>query len=139
MAIEQNPGATTNERPQPRTGQPGRRALVTGGSRGIGRRIAELLAADGVKARVISMPSRERFERQDASYRESVLPSAIKARVSVEAGSVLGWREIVGDAGRSVSVDHFGESADGDLLLRKYGFTAENVAAKARESVDAAR
>ena len=99
----------------------------------------ELLAADGVKARVISMPSRERFERQDASYRESVLPSAVKARVSVEAGSVLGWREIVGDAGRSVSVDHFGESADGDLLLRKYGFTAENVAAKARESVDAAR
>ncbi len=98
----------------------------------------EILAAEGVKARVVSMPSRERFERQDDEYRASVLPAAVKARVSVEAGSALGWREIVGDAGRSIAIDHYGESADGDLLMRKYGFTAENVAAKARESIAAA-
>ena len=66
-------------------------------------------------------------------------PRAVKARVSVEAGSTLGWREIVGDAGRIVSIDHFGESADGALLMKKFGFTAENVAAKAIESVEAAK
>ena len=99
----------------------------------------EILAAQGIAARVVSMPSRERFERQRDEYRESVLPAAVKARVSVEAGSALGWREIVGDAGRIVSIDHFGESADGALLMKKYGFTAENVAAKAVESVKAAK
>lgn len=99
----------------------------------------ELLAADGITARVVSMPSRDRFERQDEAYRESVLPSALKARVSVEAGSPLGWREIVGDAGRIVGIDHFGESASGSLLMKKYGFTAENVAAKAKESLEASK
>jgi len=99
----------------------------------------DILAEQGIKARVISMPSVDRFERQDDDYRESVLPRAIKARVSIEAGSRLGWREIVGDAGRIVSIDHFGESADGLLLLKKYGFTAENVAAKAIESLEAAK
>jgi transketolase len=84
------------------------------------------------------MPCRELFERQSDKYRESVIPAAIKARVSVEAGSPLGWREIVGDAGRIVGIDHFGESAQGDTLLKKYGFTSENVAAKARESIAAA-
>jgi len=99
----------------------------------------DILAEQGIKARVISMPSVDRFERQDDDYRESVLPRAIRARVSIEAGSRLGWREIVGDAGRIVSIDHFGESADGLLLLKKYGFTAENVAAKAIESLEAAK
>ena len=82
------------------------------------------------------MPSVDRFERQDDEYRESVLPRGIKARVSVEAGSRLGWREFVGDAGRTVSIDHYGESADGALLMKKFGFTAENVAAKAIESLE---
>jgi len=99
----------------------------------------EILAGKGIKARVISMPSVDRFERQDDDYRESVLPRAIKARVSVEAGSRLGWRELVGDAGRIVAIDHYGESADGGLLMKKFGFTAENVAAKAIESLEAAK
>ena len=84
------------------------------------------------------MPCRELFERQDAAYRESVIPPSLKARVSVEAGSPLGWREIVGDAGQIVGIDHFGESAQGDTLLQKYGFTSENVAAKAKASIAAA-
>ncbi|WP_228373686.1 transketolase [Demequina soli] len=112
--------------------------LATGSEVSVAVEARSLLAAEGVKARVVSMPSRERFERQDAEYRESVLPAALKARVSVEAGSPLGWRELVGDAGRIVGVDHFGESASGGLLLKKYGFTAENVAAQARESIAAA-
>ncbi|MGC4173933.1 transketolase [Demequina sp.] len=99
----------------------------------------DLLAEKGIKARVISMPSVDRFERQSDKYRESVLPAAIKARVSVEAGSKLGWREFVGDAGRIVSIDHFGESADGALLMKKFGFTAENVAKLAIESLEAAK
>ncbi|WP_402465624.1 transketolase [Isoptericola aurantiacus] len=99
----------------------------------------ELLAADGVAARVVSMPSREWFDRQDEAYRESVLPPAVRARVSVEAGVSLGWREIVGDAGRSVSLEHYGASADYQTLYREFGITAEAVAAAARESIAAAR
>ncbi|MFV0287234.1 MAG: transketolase [Demequina sp.] len=113
--------------------------VATGSEVAVALEAREVLAAEGINARVVSMPSRERFERQDAEYRESVLPSALKARVTVEAGSRLGWTEIAGDAGRTVSIDHFGESADGGLLLKKYGFTADNVAAKARESLAAAK
>ncbi len=95
------------------------------------------LAAEGIKARVVSMPCKELIERQDAAYRESVLPASVKARVSIEAGLGLGWREIVGDQGRIISIDRFGESAAGGLLMTKYGFTAENVVAKAKESIRA--
>ncbi|GAA1735076.1 transketolase [Isoptericola hypogeus] len=98
----------------------------------------EILAAEGVAARVVSMPSREWFDKQDAAYRESVLPPAVRARVSVEAGVAQGWREIVGDAGRSVSLEHYGASADYQTLYREFGITAEAVAAAARESIAAA-
>lgn len=98
----------------------------------------ELLAADGVKARVVSMPSREWFDKQDDSYRESVIPSGVKARVSVEAGVAQGWREIVGDAGRIVSLEHYGASADYKTLYTEYGITAEAVAQAAKESIAAA-
>ncbi len=99
----------------------------------------DLLAARGIQARVVSLPSVERFARQDEAYRESVLPAAVTARVSIEAGSRLGWLEIVGAAGQIISIDHFGESADGGLLMTKYGFTAENVAAKAAIAVEASK
>ncbi|WP_084129710.1 transketolase [Demequina sp. NBRC 110055] len=111
--------------------------IATGSEVSVAVEAREVLAGEGVKARVVSMPSRERFERQDEAYRESVIPAALKARVTVEAGSRLGWTEIAGDNGRTVSVDHFGESADGALLLSKYGFNADNVAAKARETIAA--
>jgi transketolase len=99
----------------------------------------ELLAKEGINARVVSMPCREWFDKQDDAYRESVLPAAVKARVSVEAGIALGWRELVGDAGRIVSIEHYGASADADLLFEKYGFTAANVAEHARESLEAVK
>ncbi|MBL0886295.1 transketolase [Myceligenerans indicum] len=98
----------------------------------------ELLAADGVQARVVSMPSVEWFARQDEAYREQVLPAAVKARVSVEAGIAQGWREIVGDAGRSVSLEHYGASADYKTLFTEYGITAEAVAQAAKDSIAAA-
>jgi len=99
----------------------------------------EALAAEGIAARVVSMPSVERFTRQDAAYRESVLPAAVTARVSIEAGSRLGWLEVVGATGRIISIDHFGESADGGLLMTKYGFTPQNVVAQAKIALEASK
>ncbi|WP_418276949.1 transketolase [Isoptericola jiangsuensis] len=99
----------------------------------------DLLAADGVAARVVSLPSREWFDKQDAAYRESVLPAGVKARVSVEAGISQGWRDIVGDAGRCVALEHYGASADYQTLYREFGITAEAVAKAAHESIAAAR
>lgn len=98
----------------------------------------ETLAAEGVNARVVSAPSLEWFAEQDDAYREHVLPAAVKARVSVEAGSALTWRGIVGDAGRSVAIDHFGASADYKTLFQKFGITADAVVAAAHETIGAA-
>jgi transketolase len=95
----------------------------------------EALQAEGIAARVVSMPCVEWFNKQDAAYRESVLPAAIKARVSVEAGLSQGWREFVGDAGRSISLEHYGASADYKRLFQEFGITAEAVAAAAKESL----
>jgi transketolase len=99
----------------------------------------ELLEAEGLGTRVVSMPSVEWFEEQPRAYRESVLPPAVKARVAVEAGIGLTWYRYVGDAGRIVSLEHFGASADAKTLFAEFGFTAENVAAAAKESLAAAR
>lgn len=95
----------------------------------------ETLAAEGVNVRVVSAPSLEWFYEQDEAYRESVLPSSIRARVSVEAGSALTWRGIVGDRGRSVAIDHFGASADYKTLFQKFGITADAVVQAARETI----
>ncbi len=99
---------------------------------------SDLLAADGVRARVVSMPCREWFDEQEASYRETVIPPTVKARVSVEAGIKLGWREIVGDHGRSVSIEQYGASADYERLYTEYGITARSVADAAHDSMTAA-
>jgi transketolase len=98
----------------------------------------ERLAADGVAARVVSMPCREWFDSQDDGYRHSVLPPNVRARVSVEAAVAQGWRDVIGDAGRSVSLEHFGASADDKTLFREIGITTEAVIAAARESIAAA-
>ncbi len=99
----------------------------------------EQLEAEGIGTRVVSMPSVEWFEQQPLSYREHVLPPSVKARVAVEAGIGLTWHRFVGDAGRIVSLEHFGASADAGTLFTAFGFTPENVAAAARDSLAAAR
>ena len=99
---------------------------------------AAALEADGIAARVVSVPCQEWFEEQDAAYRESVLPAAVRARVSVEAGLGLTWLPYVGDAGRSISIEHFGASADYKTLYREFGITTEAVVAAAHESLAAA-
>ncbi|MET9412100.1 transketolase [Streptomyces sp. NPDC002935] len=96
----------------------------------------EGLEAEGVGTRVVSMPSVEWFEEQSPEYRASVLPPSVKARVAVEAGIGLTWYRYVGDAGRIVSLEHFGASADAGTLFAEFGFTVENVAAAARAVLD---
>ncbi|MFE5769082.1 transketolase [Streptomyces sp. NPDC056485] len=98
----------------------------------------EALQAEGIPARVVSMPSVEWFEEQDQAYKDSVLPPSVTARVAVEAGIGLTWHRYVGDAGRIVSLEHFGASADAKVLFREFGFTAEAVTAAAKESITAA-
>ncbi len=108
--------------------------LATGSEVEVALAARDLLQADGVGTRVVSMPCLEWFDAQDAGYRAEVLPAGV-AKVAVEAGVPMGWREYVGDAGEIVGVNHFGESAAGGLLFAKYGFTAENVAAHARTAL----
>ena len=99
----------------------------------------EQLQASGVPTRVVSMPSVEWFDEQDQGYRDQVLPPSVRARVAVEAGIGLTWHRFVGDAGRIVSLEHYGASADGKVLFREFGLTPEAVVAAARESLAAAR
>ncbi len=119
----------------PGDGVPDVIVIATGSEVQLALAARELLAADGVRARVVSMPCVEWFCEQDAAYREQVLPGRIRARVSVEAGIALGWRQFTGDAGRSVSLEHFGASADYQKLYAEFGITAERVAQAARESL----
>ncbi len=109
--------------------------IATGSEVQLAVEARETLAAEGIHARVVSAPSLEWFDEQDAEYRESVLPAAVKARVSVEAGSTPLWRTIVGDTGRSIGIDHFGASADYQTLFEKFGVTADAVAEAARATV----
>jgi len=93
----------------------------------------EKLSAEGVRARVVSMPSWEVFEQQDQAYRDSVFPPDVRARVSVEAGSVFGWERYVGLDGAIIGMTTFGASAPAGQLFKKYGFTVEHVIEAARE------
>jgi transketolase len=113
--------------------------IATGSEVQIAVEAREVLRKDGVNARVVSAPSLEWFEEQDAAYRDSVLPPAVKARVSIEAGIALGWKGYVGDAGRSISIEHFGASADYKTLFSKFGITTEAAVAAAHESLEAAK
>ncbi|KAA6217052.1 transketolase [Streptomyces filamentosus] len=112
--------------------------IATGSEVHLAVEAREALQAEGVPTRVVSMPSVEWFEEQDQAYKDSVLPPSVKARVAVEAGVGLTWHKYVGNAGRIVSLEHFGASADAKVLFREFGFTPEAVAAAARESIAAA-
>ena len=109
--------------------------LATGSEVQLALAARETLEADGIAARVVSLPCLEWFEEQDAAYRESVLPAAVRARVSVEAGIAQGWWKYLGTDGRAVSLEHFGASADAATLFREFGITADAVVAAARESL----
>ncbi len=105
--------------------------IATGSEVSLCVKAQEKLKGYGVKARVVSMPSWFLFAGQDAAYHESVLPKSLKKRVAVEAGASLGWSRWAGDDGEIIAIDHYGESAPGDLVLKNFGFTAEKVTAAA--------
>ncbi|MFE6769426.1 transketolase [Streptomyces griseus] len=126
------------ESPSGQSTEPQVLLIATGSEVHVAVEAREQLQAAGVPTRVVSMPSVEWFEEQDQAYKDSVLPPSVKARVAVEAGIGLTWYRYVGDAGRIISLEHFGASADAKVLFREFGFTAENVAAAARESLAAA-
>ena len=113
--------------------------IATGSEVAVALKAAEILHAENITARVISAPCIEWFNQEDAAYRESVLPNSVKARVSIEAGIAQGWRELIGDCGVAVSLEHFGASASAPVLFKEFGFTPENVASAARESIKKAK
>ncbi len=114
---------------------PGLILIATGSEMQLAYAAAEALEEDGIATRVVSLPCWERFEAQDADYQESVLPSAVRARVSVEIGVTLGWDRWVGDAGAIIGLDHFGASAPAGTIFEHFGFTADRVADVGRRVV----
>jgi len=116
-------------------GKPDVILIGTGSEVGLCVASQDMLAAEGIKARVVSIPSWELFEEQDAAYKESVLPAAVTARVSVEMASAFGWERYTGSKGKIVGMRTFGASAPLKDLLKKFGFTVENVVAAAKQSL----
>jgi transketolase len=104
--------------------------MASGSEVGLVYGAAEKLFADGTAVRVVSFPSWDLFEKQDESYRESVLPKNVTARLAVEAGATLGWERY---AKSTIGLDHYGASAPYKVIFEKFGFTVENVVAKAKE------
>ena len=113
--------------------------IGTGAETGLALQAGQRLQEEGIAARVVSMPSWALFDAQPQSYRDSVLPSSVPARLAIEAGSPQGWHRYVGDRGGVLGVDRFGASAPGDEMLQHYGFTVENVCARAKALLQACR
>jgi transketolase len=107
--------------------------IGTGSELSLAVTAAEKLTAEGKKVRVVSLPAWDLFEAQDAAYKESVLPKAVTKRLAVEAGSSFGWHKYVGTEGDTVTIDRFGASAPGGVCLEKFGFSVDNVLAKAKQ------
>jgi transketolase len=113
--------------------------IATGSEVSIAVEARQKLERAGVRTRVVSMPCREWFEDQTKAYQEKVLPASVRARVSIEAAVSFGWHDVVGDAGRSISLEHFGASADYKTLYAEFGLTADATVKAAKDSLKAAR
>jgi transketolase len=109
--------------------------LASGSEVAVALEAHERLVSDGVKSRVVNMASMHLFAQQNADYRESVLPPACTARLAVEAGVTFGWDRWIGDGGQMIGLDHFGASAPAGTLFKEFGFTADNVYARAKALV----
>ncbi len=112
--------------------------IATGSELQIAVAAREILEAEGTPTRVVSMPCQEWFRAQDRAYQQEVLPSAVRVRVSIEAGIAMGWRDLVGEAGECLSIEHFGASAAYAVLYEQFGLTAERAAAAAHASMSTA-
>jgi transketolase len=112
--------------------------VATGSEVSLALQAREVLEADGASVRVVSMPCIEWFHAQPPAYQQQVLPQDVKARVSIEAGVAQGWREVVGDSGEIISIEHFGASAEGSVLFEQFGFTPDRVVAAAHAALERA-
>ncbi len=119
----------------PAKGKPDVLLIATGSEVHVAIAGAKILEEQGINVQVVSAPCLEWFAEQNEAYKESVLPAAIKARVSIEAGVGIGWRELVGSTGEIISLDHFGASASASHLFKEFGFTPEAVASAAKRSI----
>jgi transketolase len=113
------------------SGSPDLILIATGAEVGLALEAGKKIAADGTAVRVVSMPCWELFEEQPHAYRDEVLPPEVRARLSIEPGVALGWKQWVGDLGDSISIEHFGASAPGETVLEQFGFNVDNVVARA--------
>ncbi|HEX2626381.1 MAG TPA: transketolase [Candidatus Limnocylindrales bacterium] len=113
-------------------GKPDVILIATGSELQLAAAAADALAKDGIGARVVSLPCWEAFDEQDEAYRESVLPAAVKKRVTIEAGTTLGWERYAGDEGAIIGIDHYGASAPAGTIFEHFGFTTDRVADVAR-------
>ena len=113
--------------------------IATGSEVALALDAASELEKQGIKARVVSAPCLEWFKEQDLSYQESVLPRSVRARVSIEAAIAQGWRNLIGDCGESISIEHFGASASASRLFSEFGFTVERVVAAAHRSIESSQ
>jgi transketolase len=109
--------------------------IATGSEVAVCLAARDALASEGIGARVVSMPSWELFDRQEARYRDEVLPSSVRARVAVEAAAALGWERYVGPQGATIGMHGFGASAPGNDVMKEFGFTPENVAKTAKAQI----
>jgi len=119
----------------PAKGKPDVLLIATGSEVHVAIAGAKILEEEGINVQVVSAPCLEWFAEQNEAYKESVLPATVKARVSIEAGVGIGWRELVGSTGEIISVDHFGASASASHLFKEFGFTPEAVASAAKRSI----
>ena len=119
----------------PPKGKPDVLLIATGSEVHVAIAGAKILEEQGIRVQVVSAPCLEWFAEQNEAYKESVLPAAVKARVSIEAGVGIGWRELVGSTGEIISLDHFGASASASHLFKEFGFTPEAVASAAKRSI----
>ena len=109
--------------------------IATGSEVSLALEVAEILAAQGVNVRVVSAPCLEWFAEQDQPYKESVLPSSIKLKVSIEVGIAQGWRELIGDSGVAISLEHFGASADAARLFNEFGFSPQSIVERIKSAL----
>lgn len=107
--------------------------LASGSEVHLAIKAQETLKAKGIDARVISMPSWDRFEKQDEQYKKAILPDHVKKRLAIEMASPFGWERYVGDEGKVIGIQTFGASAPGHRVMEEYGFTVENVVKQAEE------
>ena len=109
--------------------------IATGSEVSLALDVQSALASEGVNVRVVSAPCLEWFAEQDAAYKESVLPASIPLKISIEVGIAQGWRELIGDAGIAISLEHYGASADAKRLFKEFGFSVESIVARVKAAL----